>query len=474
MPAGHTAGGVAVESHRSDLTHDSTSGMSEPAADCDALVADARAIFDAGVRNVQADRLLPDADALAPALAPPASDGRLVVLGLGKAAMAMAGVLESRLRDGARERLGESVAVVPEGYPSTLPDRLPAPEQIEVQTAGHPVPTAASQRAGQRLLQVAGQAGAGDRVLVLISGGGTALTTCPAEGLALEDVQDTFRRLLRSGTDVEAANVVRKHLTQVGGGQLARAAAPAAGTAWVVSDVIGDPLSAIASGPTVPDPSTYADAMRVLYRQGLWHDVAESIRAHLAAGAEGKRPETPGARTPCFKRVTTTLVGTNRTALEAARAAAERRGYDVQVVTHAADGEAREVGRAHGRKLRASKTDAPTCWLWGGETTVTVTGDGTGGRNQEVALGAAQTLAEDGTSAVLLSGGTDGIDGPTDAAGAWATPQTLERAQNQGLDADDHLARNDSYAFFDAVNQLLRTGPTHTNVMDLHVGLRRP
>jgi hydroxypyruvate reductase len=431
---------------------------------------DARAIFNAAVRRVQADRLL-DADRIK-TIVPNDLDryDRVVVVGMGKAAMAMAGVVEDHLGD----RIDGGTVIVPEGYSGTLPQRLPAPQRVDVATGGHPVPTNRGVRAAQRLRAHAEEAGPDDLLLVLISGGGTALSTLPAEDLHLDDLRHTFRLLLRSGAGIQDVNVVRKHLTQLGGGQLAEAADPAHVVALVVSDVVGDDLSTIASGPTVPDPSTFADAMRVLYRRGLWHDVATPIREHLSAGANGRRPETPSDDAPCFATARTALVGSNSVALQAAQEAAVECGYDARIVDATVEGEARDVGRRHVQTMREAAVSTPTCWLWGGETTVTVTGEGRGGRNQEVALGAALELDGDSHDTVFLSAGTDGIDGPTDAAGAWATPATVAQAREQGLDPQVHLDRNDAYSFFDALDQLLRPGPTHTNVMDVHVGLVDP
>lgn len=432
-----------------------------------ALVNDARAIFRAAVRRVQADRLIDEAksDSWTPQQLSTYGDVRVV--GMGKAAMAMAGVLEDRYPELAEEGL----VVVPEGYRKTYPEQLPAPSTIEVMCGGHPLPSEGSAEAGRRLLRLARNAGDGDLLLVLVSGGGTALSTLPVESLSVPDLRSTYQGLLRAGVPIEPANAVRKHLTQVGGGQLARAAHPAHVGALVVSDVIGDDLSVIASGPTVPDPSTYDEAMRVLYQYGLWHDVPASVREHVAEGARGRRPETPDAKDSCFEGTCTTLLGSNERAVAAARREAEERGYHVAGVTSGVDGEAHRVGRAHVRTMTDAQTERPTCWLWGGETTVTVTGDGTGGRNQEVALGAALALENQDAQAVLLSGGTDGIDGPTDAAGAWATPDTAETARSVGCVPETHLENNDAYALFDRIDQLLRPGPTHTNVMDVHVGL---
>jgi hydroxypyruvate reductase len=339
---------------------------------------------------------------------------------------------------------------------------------------GHPLPSDGSVRAGRRLLEQARAAGPEDLLLVPVSGGGTALSSLPVDAVDLRDLRTTYHCLLTAGVPIVPANVVRKHLTQVGGGQLAQAAHPADVRALVVSDVVGDDLSTIASGPTVPDPSTYEEAMQVLYRHDLWHDVPASVRDHLADGARGRRPETPDAEADCFESVRTTLIGSNDTALAAARDAAEKRGYDVRLVCSGVEGEARSVATEHVDQMMGASLDGPTCWLWGGEPTVTVKGEGKGGRNQELALSAALALDGEDRRAILLSGGTDGIDGPTDAAGAWATPGTAEAAREAGLDPRAHLEDNDAYSFFEALDQLLRPGPTHTNVMDVHVGLVDP
>lgn len=434
------------------------------------LVDDAQSIFRAGIREVQAPTLLGDADASDWAPRPLSTYDTVRVVGMGKAALAMAGVVEERLGD----RVEDGCVVVPETYPSTYPEAFPDPAIVDVVEGGHPVPTTGSVRGARRVLAQAEDATAGDLLLVLISGGGTALSTLPAGALELPDLKRVYHQLLAAGVDIHRMNAVRKHLTQVGGGQLAQQAQPAHVASLIISDVVGNDLSVIASGPTVPDPSTFEDAMRVLYEKELWHDVPVSVRTHLAAGGRGHRPETPGAGAECFEQTTNTLLGTNQTALDAARAEAEARGYEVATVQDGVEGEARAVGRAHAQSMIDATPSSPICWLWGGETTVTVTGDGTGGRNQEVALGGALALEGAPDPAVLLSGGTDGIDGPTDAAGAWATPETIGAARDAGRDPEEHLDNNDSYSLFDALDQLVRTGPTHTNVMDLHLGLVDP
>ena len=426
----------------------------------------ARALFQTAVRRVQADRLMDAAGGKGEGW----GEESIRVVGMGKAALAMAGVCEAQHPDG----IDDGVVVVPDGTPETLPERLPRPSTVRVMEGGHPLPTHGSVRAARRILEQAEAVGKDDGLVVLISGGGTALSSLPVDEVDLADLKAIYHQLLTAGVPIQPANVVRKHLTQVGGGQLAQAAHPGRVRSLVVSDVIGDDLSTIASGPTVPDSSTYTEAVQVLYRNDLWHDVPEPVRDHLAAGARGRRPETPGPDAPCFERSESTVIGSNDTALTAARAAAEERGYAVRSVTSGVDGEAREVGRSHVKEMLTASVNEPTCWLWGGETTVTVTGDGTGGRNQEVALGAALALEGASPEAVLLSGGTDGIDGPTDAAGAWATPSTAERARAAGVDPEAHLAANDAYPVFEEIGQLLQTGPTHTNVMDVQVGLVHP
>ena len=440
---------------------------SEEAHQC---VRDAIALFRTAVRRVQADRLLAASSPDEWVRGAPEEYERVRVVGMGKAAMSMAGSLETQCS----EWVDEGLVIVPEGYPESFPDSLPAPDTIDVQTGGHPLPSAEGVRGARHVRAQAEAATDGELLLVLVSGGGTALSTLPAEPLDLADLRTTYHQLLTSGVPIGPANAVRKHLTTLGGGQLADIAAPATTAGLVVSDVVGNDLATVASGPTVPDPTTYDDAVRALYTYGLWHEVPEAVRTYLAGGAQGQLPETPSSDAPCFDAARTTLLGTNELALEAARAAAENRGYEVRSVTPGVTGEARRVGAEHGQHLRSADVERPTCWLWGGEPTVTVTGDGTGGRNQEVALSAAQALEGDPRDAVFLSGGTDGVDGPTDAAGAWGTPATAQRARDAGLDPEAHLNRNDSYPVFDALGQLLQPGPTHTNVMDIHIGLVRP
>ncbi|MDQ7088220.1 MAG: DUF4147 domain-containing protein [Acidobacteriota bacterium] len=344
-------------------------------------------------------------------------------------------------------------------------EALPPP--LQVMEGGHPVPDAkgvAGTAAMRRLLE-----GASGRTLVLflISGGGSALLVQPAAGLSLEDKRQATESLLRCGAEIGEINAVRKHLSAIKGGRAARLAAPAGVLALIVSDVIGDRLDVIASGPTTPDSSSYAQALAVLRRHRISHQVAPAVIAHLEKGAAGDLPETPGPDDPLFDRVENILVAGNRLAVEAAVDAARQAGWPAQAGPSDVQGEARRVGVEMARLAR-TLGDGPCCRVSGGETTVHVRGPGRGGRNMELALAFAIEIA--GAEAVtLLSAGTDGSDGPTDAAGAMVDGRTVPRALSRGLDPRVFLERNDSYEFFRRAGGLLVTGPTGTNVMDLQI-----
>jgi hydroxypyruvate reductase len=303
----------------------------------------------------------------------------------------------------------------------------------------------------------------------------------------LHDARAVVGALQRAGADIAALNVVRKHLALLGGGRLAAGAGGADVVTLVLSDVIGDDPSVIGSGPTTPDPTTHADAIRTLRAHDAWDAAPESVRTHLQRGTADATRETPKPGDPVFARTRLHLLGGIADALAGARVAAGALGYDARVRGSALAGEARDAGHLVARSaLAATRSGAPICVLWGGETTVTVRGRGTGGRNQELALAAALTLDEGartgvlatGAEVVVLSGGTDGIDGPTDAAGAWATPHTASDARTRGVDPRRALDDNDAYHLFDGAHAdaggLLRPGPTHTNVMDVQVVLARP
>jgi glycerate 2-kinase len=388
--------------------------------------------------------------------------GRVLVIGAGKASAPMAQAVYELFGD----RIEQGVVVVKYGH--TLEKEIP---NIEIVEAGHPVPDAAGAQATRRIVALAASATPNDFVLCLISGGGSALLTLPVEGVSLGDLQVTTQTLLAAGCSIDAVNTMRRHLSAVKGGQLARQTAPAPMLNLILSDVVGDPLEAIASGPTVPDPTTFADAWYLVKRYQLVGRLPEVVAQRLQAGAHGQIPDTPGRDDPVFDQVTNVVVGSNRIAAQAAVIAAQANGFDARLLTTFVEGEAREVGRvvaglAKGIVREETGMHHPACLVMGGETTVTLTGTGTGGRNQEMALSVAMAL--DGWPGVLVVClGTDGNDGPTDAAGAFADGSTVSRATAKGLDPADHLRRNDAYPFFAALDDLIFTGPTNTNVNDL-------
>jgi glycerate 2-kinase len=381
--------------------------------------------------------------------------GRVRVLGCGKAGAAMAQAVEDALGD----RLADGFVVVKDGY--TGPTR-----RIAIAEAGHPVPDPRGQAAAERLLAHAAAAGADDLVLVLISGGGSALTPAPAPPVTLAEKQAVTRLLLGAGATINELNAVRKHLSRIKGGLLARAAAPARVVSLILSDVVGDPLDVIASGPTAPDPTTFADALDVLARRGVRDLAPPSVLARLEAGARGELEETPKPGDPIFARVDNVVVGNNAVVVQAAAAEARRLGYVPHVLGRAVEGEARAV--AEDLVRRGRDLPAGGCLVAGGETTVTLRGPGRGGRCQELALAAALAL-EAGSPLVVLAAGTDGTDGPTDAAGGIADAGTVERGRRAGLDARRCLEANDSYTFLRAAGDLLVSGPTNTNLLDLYL-----
>jgi glycerate 2-kinase len=344
--------------------------------------------------------------------------------------------------------------------------------RIELAEAGHPVPDSRGVEATARLLSLIDSAAGKSTVLCLISGGGSALLISPAEGLTLEDLQAATGLLLRAGANINELNAVRKHLSNVSGGQLARRAAPSQVLSLVLSDVIGSPLDVIASGPTAPDPTTFPDALAVIDRYNLTSLMPAAVIERLRSGAQGVAPETPKPGDPVFERVTNLVVASNVTAAEAAARKASELGLNPLILSTYVEGEAREVGRvlasiareiiAHNRPV-----PAPACVLLGGETTVTVRGDGVGGRNTELALSAAVALDGLGPDAVVFSFATDGGDGLSPSAGAIADGTTIERGRGLGLDPARFLADNDSYSYWSRLGDAIMTGPTGTNVNDL-------
>ncbi|MEJ2039307.1 MAG: glycerate kinase, partial [Desulfosarcinaceae bacterium] len=330
-----------------------------------------------------------------------------------------------------------------------------------------------SEEAAARILDMAQKAGTGDLVLCLLSGGGSSLMSLPWPGLSLADKQRTSELLLASGATIHEINTLRKHISAIKGGRLARAAYPATLATLILSDVVGDDLDIIASGPTVADGSTFRDCLDIVDRYRLEDRLPEKVLRHLQAGAAGRVPETPKPEEPRWRNVHNLIVANNTLAIQAAAREAEKRGYTPLVLSTRIEGEARVVAQVHGaiaREVAASghPLPPPACLLSGGETTVTLRGGGKGGRNQEFALAAALDI--DGVGdIVVLSGGTDGSDGPTDAAGAIADSDTAGRSRTLGLDIRSFLHNNDAYAFFSRLGDLLITGPTRTNVMDLHI-----
>jgi len=373
---------------------------------------------------------------------------RIFVIGGGKAAVPMVAAVVDIL--GATVRRGAVVTKYGHAQGWSHPS-------VQVIEAGHPVPDENSVRGARVVAELAQQATEDDLVICLISGGGSALLTRPAEGLALNDLRATTDALLRSGATINELNAVRKHFSGIKGGNLARLVAPAQLVTLILSDVIGDPLDVIASGPTVPDSTTVADAREVLARYGIQD--------------RGGLQETPKPGDTIFRGVQNVVVGSNRLAALAAVDEARALGFEALLLGTYVEGEAREVGRvaaalAKGMRADGDPLSPPACLVWGGETTVTIRGEGRGGRNQELALAAA--LALDGWSDVLLMAlATDGTDGPTDAAGATVTGETMRRARELGLDARAALKANDSYHFFEPLGNLICSGPTGTNVNDL-------
>jgi hydroxypyruvate reductase len=388
---------------------------------------------------------------------------RVWILGGGKAATAMTAALFAVLG----RRLSGGLVVTKYDHVDPSLDTGP----VAVLEAGHPLPDQAGVDGARRMAELLSRLTGRDLVLVVLSGGGSALLTLPAPGLTLSDLQETTDLLLRSGATIGELNAVRKHLSLIKGGGMARLAGEATVASLVLSDVVGDPLDTIASGPTVPDPSTFADAWAVLGCYELQRAVPRRVRDHLQAGLEGRLADTPKPGEALFQRVQTVIVGSNRLAAEAVVETARGHGLNALLLSTFVEGEARQVARvaaALARELVSHDRPIarPACLVWGGETTVTVRGQGKGGRNQELALAAAMSL--DGLpGTILVALGTDGTDGPTDAAGAVATGETLARARARGLGAADYLVDNNAYPFFDALGDLIRTGPTGTNVNDL-------
>jgi hydroxypyruvate reductase len=385
---------------------------------------------------------------------------RLLIVGAGKGTAPMARALEDIFGD----HLTEGWIIVKYGHGMPL-------EKTQVFEAGHPIPDEAGLEATELLLEILHACTENDLVLCALSGGASALLTAPDRPVDLEAKQKATGILLESGATIDEINGIRKHLSRIKGGKLARTAFPAPCAALILSDVVGDALEVIASGPTVGDSTTFADCLATIQRYGIGDRLPRTVLEALRDGAAGIRPETPGAEDPALAAVHNVIVGNNRAALLAAERKARESGYAPLILSSCLQGEAREVARvvaAVGKEIVTSQRPLPppACVLAGGETTVTLRGSGKGGRNQELALAAAVALDGWGRIA-LLSAGTDGTDGPTDAAGAFADGTTCTRARTRGLNPQASLAENNAYPFFAALGDLLLTGPTRTNVMDM-------
>ena len=394
---------------------------------------------------------------------------RIYVIGAGKASAAMAAAVEDILGD----RLTDGLIIVKYGYTVPL-------NQIRLIEAGHPVPDENGLHGASEILDMTARAGPEDLIICLVSGGGSALLPLPADGLDLADKQQTIRVLLSCGATIQEINTIRKHLSAVKGGRLARAAYPATLVSLIISDVVGDDPTHIASGPTAPDEGTFADCLEIIERYDIAGRLSTRVIGYLEAGMADPAMETPAGDDTVFERTRNLICAGINDALGAVADKARQSGYRTLLLSSTITGEAREIARMHAaiaRECLASGQPArpPACILSGGETTVTIRGNGRGGRNQEFCLAVVKEIAGL-NDIVVLSGGTDGTDGPTDAAGGVVDSGTLERAQRLGLNPDRYLADNNAYAFLKPLEGLLMTGPTNTNVMDLRIMLinRRP
>ena len=430
---------------------------------------DARSIFEAGVKAVDPEacvrrvvRLAGDKLCVGDREYDLSDFPKIVVVGMGKASVAMGKAVEGILGD----RISEGWINTKYGHGASL-------IRIHVHECGHPVPDEAGVRGTEALMELAQRADARTLVLCLISGGGSALSPAPAQGITLREKQETTRLLLGCGATIHELNAIRKHLSRIKGGRLARMMAPAWGIALVMSDVVGDSLDVIASGPMKADSSTFGECLEIARKYGLEARIPKAVRGRLEAGARGEIGETPKAGDPAFTGVQHQIVGSNREAIIAAQKQAKALRYHTLILSSQIEGETREVAKVHAgiaKELAESGNPVPrpACVLSGGETTVTIRGAGKGGRNQEFALAGAMAI-EGMRDVVLFSAGTDGTDGPTDAAGGMVDGGTVARAFRMGLEARKFLERNDSYPFLEQVGDLMVTGPTGTNVMDVRL-----
>ena len=391
---------------------------------------------------------------------------QVIVLGIGKASARMASAMESILEG----ELSAGFVITKYGHGLKL-------RKIQVMEAGHPVPDENSVKGARILSQMADAADVRTLIINLISGGGSSLLCLPADGISLEDKRQTTKALLASGADIDEMNCIRKHISKVKGGGLAKIASPARLINLILSDVIGDRIDTIASGITAPDHTTFQDALSIVWKYALEDKLPQTVRDHLAQGAQGNIPETPKAGNPIFRNTVNIILGNNNLACNAALATAQRLGYDACILSTTLAGEASEAGLYFA--LLAKDIDSgksgiakPAAVIAGGETTVTIRGKGKGGRNQEMALAFALELHRidpESPNIFFLSAGTDGSDGPTDAAGAFVTPELMEKMKAILAQAEASLMENDLYHFFNDTGNLFKTGPTYTNVCDIQI-----
>ena len=387
---------------------------------------------------------------------------QICLVGAGKASASMAQAIAEIFGD----RITRGLIVTKYGHSLPL-------KSTETMESGHPIPDRKGLDGARKMIRLLKDSSPRDLIIFLLSGGASALLPMPADGILLEEKQEATQLLLDCGADIKEINAIRKHISQIKGGRLAQLAYPSTVLGFILSDVVGDPLDAIGSGPTVPDTSTFDEAWEILRKYDLLNEIAPSIQNHLRLGKEGKVEETPKPGAAAFGKVHNFLIGSNLLALEAAAKESRSLGFNTLILSSSIVGETRDAARFHAAIAReivqtGNPVPKPACVISGGETTVTIRGDGKGGRNQEFVLAGSMEIS--GLwKVVLLSGGTDGTDGPTDAAGAIADTLTGARATALGLSPKAHLENNNAYPFFKSLGDLLITGPTRTNVMDVRI-----
>ena len=387
---------------------------------------------------------------------------KIFLVGTGKASNSMAQAVEEIFGDWMTKGL------ITTKYGHLLPLK-----KTEIIEAGHPIPDQNGYGGAKKIKNLLKKSGPKDLVLFLLSGGGSALLPFPADGIGLKEKQEVTQLLLDCGADIKEINTIRKHISQMKGGWLAKWAYPSTVIGFILSDVVGDQLDVIGSGPTVPDPSTFEEVWEIIKKYDLLNEISPSIQKHLQLGKEGKKEETPKPGEVVFEKVYNSLIGSNILALRAAEKEAKFLGFNTLILSSSIVGETRESALFHSAIAKevifsGNPIPTPACILSGGETTVTIKGTGLGGRNQEFALAGAIEISGI-EKVVLLSGGTDGTDGPTDATGAVADHTTVDRANSMGMDPKAYLKDNNAYPFFKKLGDLLITGPTHTNVMDVRI-----